>query len=129
MPAKRKKLLTLSAKNILASVRYARVAEGVHEDPALRWLLASSRQREARLRQARKLLLPKLALQAGASNDIKPAGTRALSAMRQCAAGAWRVLPRVMSCPFRVPVWEHTASDAGQRHVIKQGFPVSLFEC
>ena len=118
--ARKEKLLTLSAEEFLRRFMQHVLPKGFMK--IRHYGLLASRQREARLRQARKLLLPKLALQAGASNDIKPAEPARLSAMRQCAAGAWRAIAAGDVVPFRVPVWEHTASDAGQRHVVSRAF-------
>ncbi len=96
--ARKEKLLTLSAEEFLRRFVQHVLPKGFMK--IRHYGLLASRQREARLRQARKLLLPKLALQAGASNDIKPAEPARCPQCGSVRRVRGELLPRVMSCPF-----------------------------
>ena len=60
----------------------------------------SSRQREARLHQARRLLLPKLALPANASSGIEPAEPVRCPACGSVRLARGELLPRTGASPF-----------------------------
>ena len=62
--------------------------------------LLASRQRETRLRQARRLLLPKLALATGASSSIEPAEPARCPQCGSVRRVRGELLPRVPSSPF-----------------------------
>ena len=62
--------------------------------------LLASRQREARLRAARRLLLPKLALSTGATTQIEPAEPARCPHCGSVRRVRGALLPRVASCPF-----------------------------
>jgi hypothetical protein len=64
-----------------------------------RYGLLSSRQREARLHQARKLLLTKLALQAGPAIGIEPAEPARCPHCGSVRRVRGELLPRRVSCP------------------------------
>jgi hypothetical protein len=96
--ARKEKWLTLSAEEFLRRFVQHVLPKGFMK--IRHYGLLASRQREGRLRQARRLLLPKLAMQGSPATGIEPAEP---ARCPQCGS-ARRVrgerLPRVMSCPF-----------------------------
>jgi Putative transposase/Transposase zinc-binding domain len=96
--SRKEKLLTLSAEEFLRRFVQHVLPKGFMK--IRHYGLLASRQREARLHQARGLLLPKLVLQAGASSSIEPAD---LARCPQCGSvrrvrGA--LLPQTGASPF-----------------------------
>jgi hypothetical protein len=96
--SRKEKRLTLSAEEFLRRFVQHVLPKGFKK--IRHYGLLASRQREARLRQARRLLLPKLALQGSPATGIEPAEP---ARCPQCGS-VWRVrgelLPRVPSSPF-----------------------------
>jgi hypothetical protein len=96
--SRKEKRLTMSAEEFLRRFVQHVLPKGFMK--IRHYGLLSSRQREARLRQARKLLLPKLALSASASTEIaptEPARCPQCGSVRRVRGG---LLPRVGPCPF-----------------------------
>jgi hypothetical protein len=99
--ARQEKLLTLSAEELLRRFVMHVLPKGFMK--IRHYGLLASRQREARLRQARRLLLPNLGLQASARNGIEP-----VEPVRCPACGSVRLargesLPRTGASPFVGP--------------------------
>jgi Putative transposase/Transposase zinc-binding domain len=96
--ARKEKLLTLSAEEFLRRLVQHVLPKGFMK--IRHYGLLASRQREARLRAARRLLLPKMALSAGTATGIEPAE---LARCPQCGSVRrvrGELLPRVLSSPF-----------------------------
>ncbi len=96
--SRKEKLLTLSAEEFLRRFVQHVLPKGFMK--IRHYGLLASRQREARLRQARKLLLPKLALPAHASNAIEPAEPARCPQCGSVRRVRGELLPRVPSSPF-----------------------------
>jgi hypothetical protein len=96
--ARKEKLLTLSAEEFLRRFVQHVLPKGFMK--IRHYGLLASRQREARLRQARRLLLPKLALPGSPATGIEPTE---LARCPQCGSVRrvrGELLPRVPSSPF-----------------------------
>ncbi len=96
--SRKEKLLTLSAEEFLRRFVQHVLPKGFMK--IRHYGLLASRQREARLRQARKLLLPKLALPAHASNAFEPAEPARCPHCGSVRRVRGELLPRVPSSPF-----------------------------
>lgn len=96
--SRKEKLLTLSAEEFLRRFVTHVLPKGFMK--IRHYGLLSSRHREARLRQARKLLLPKLALSASATGSIEPAESPRCPQCGSVRRVRGELLPRVGSCPF-----------------------------
>jgi Putative transposase/Transposase zinc-binding domain len=96
--AGKEKLLTLSAEEFLRRFIMHVLPKGFMK--IRHYGLLSSRQREARLRQARKLLLPELALQAGTAPGIEPTEPVRCPQCGSVRRVRGELLPRVASSPF-----------------------------
>jgi putative transposase/transposase-like zinc-binding protein len=99
--ARQEKLLTLSAEEFLRRFVQHVLPKGFMK--IRHYGLLSSRQREARLRQARKLLLPKLALQASPATAIAPAEPARCPHCGSVRRVRAELLPPVPSSPFACP--------------------------
>ncbi len=95
---RKEKLLTLSAEEFLRRFVQHVLPKGFMK--IRHYGLLSSRRREARLRQARQLLLPKLALPAGASTGIEPAEPARCPQCGSVRRVRGEFLPRMASSPF-----------------------------
>jgi len=96
--SRKEKLLTLAAEEFLRRFVMHVLPKGFMK--IRHYGLLASRQREARLRLARRLLLPQVVLQAGACKGIEPAEP---ARCPQCGSERrvrGELLPRVGSCPF-----------------------------
>jgi hypothetical protein len=96
--ARKEKLLALSAEEFLRRFVQHVLPKGFMK--IRHYGLLASRQREGRLRQARRLLLPKLGLQASASNRIEPAEPARCPQCGSVRRVRGELLPRLVSCPF-----------------------------
>jgi hypothetical protein len=96
--SRKEKLLTLSAEEFLR--RFVRHVLPKGFMKIRHYGLLSSRQRETRLRQARQLLLPKLALPTSAAGEIAPAESPRCPQCGSLRRMRGELLPRVASCPF-----------------------------
>jgi hypothetical protein len=96
--SRKEKLLALSAEEFLRRFVQHVLPKGFMK--IRHYGLLSSRHREACLRQARKLLLPKLALQAGASSAIEPAEPARCPECGSVRRVRGELLPRVPLSPF-----------------------------
>jgi hypothetical protein len=96
--SRKEKLLTLSAEEFLRRFVQHVLPKGFMK--IRHYGLLASRQREARLRLARKLLWPRLALQAGVSTGIEPAEPARCLQCGSVRRVRGELLPRVVSCPF-----------------------------
>ena len=95
--SRKEKLLTLSSEEFLRRFVMHVLPKGFMK--IRHYGLLASRPREARLRQARKLLLPKSAA-AGAARDIKPAEPARCPHCGSVRRVRGELLPRVASSPF-----------------------------
>jgi hypothetical protein len=96
--SRKEKLLTLSAEEFLRRFLQHVLPKGFMK--IRHYGLLASRQREARLRQARKLLLPKLALPAGPSAGIEPAEPARCPQCGSVRRVRGALLPRTGASPF-----------------------------
>jgi len=96
--SRKEKRLTLSAEEFLRRFVTHVLPRGFMK--IRHYGLLASRQREARLRQARQLLLPKLALATGAASAIEPAEPARCPHCGSVRRMRGALLPRVASCPF-----------------------------
>ena len=96
--SRKEKLLTLSAEEFLRRFVQHVLPKGFMK--IRHYGLLASRQREARLRTARRLLLPRLALQAGASSGIEPAEPVRCPHCGSVRLARGELLPRVGPSPF-----------------------------
>jgi hypothetical protein len=96
--SRKEKLLTLSAEEFLRRFVMHVLPKGFMK--IRHYGLLSSRHREARLRHARRLLLPKLALTAGVSTAIEPAEPARCPQCGGVRRARGELLPRVPSSPF-----------------------------
>jgi len=96
--ARKEKLLTLSAEEFLRRFVQHVLPKGFMK--IRHYGLLASRQREARLRQSRRLLLPKLGLQASTSNGIEPAEPVRCPACGSVRLARGEMLPRTGASPF-----------------------------
>ena len=96
--AGKEKLLTLSAEEFLRRFVQHVLPKGFMK--IRHYGLLSSRHREARLRQARRLLLPRLALAAMTSEGIQPAEPARCPQCGSVRRVRGELLPRVESSPF-----------------------------
>jgi hypothetical protein len=95
---RKEKLLTLSAEEFLRRFVLHVLPKGFMK--IRHYGLLASRHREARLRMARKLLLPRLALTASGSEGIQPAEAARCPECGSVRRVRGEQLPRVESCPF-----------------------------
>jgi Putative transposase len=96
--SRKEKWLTLSAEEFLRRFVQHVLPKGFMK--IRHYGLLASRQREARLWQARKLLLPKLALQAGPSAGIEPAEPARCPQCGSVRRARGALLPRTGASPF-----------------------------
>jgi Putative transposase/Transposase zinc-binding domain len=96
--ARKEKLLTLSAEEFLRRFVQHVLPKGFMK--IRHYGLLASRQREACLRQARRLLLPKLALQGSPATGIEPTEPAHCPHCRSVRRARAELLPRVPSSPF-----------------------------
>ena len=96
--SRKEKLLTLSAEEFLRRFVQHVLPKGFMK--IRHYGLLASRQREARLRQARRLLLPKLALQSSGSSSIEPAEPARCPACGSVRLARGELLPRTGASPF-----------------------------
>jgi Putative transposase len=96
--AGKEKLLTLSAEEFLRRFVQHVLPKGFMK--IRHYGLLASRQREARLRQARRLLLSKLALQGSPATGIEPTEPARCSQCGSVRRVRGELLPRVPSSPF-----------------------------
>jgi hypothetical protein len=96
--ARKEKLLTLSAEEFLRRFVQHVLPKGFMK--IRHYGLLASRQREARLRQARRLLLSKLALQGSPATGIEPTEPARCSQCGSVRRVRGELLPRVPSSPF-----------------------------
>jgi hypothetical protein len=96
--ARKEKMLTLSAEEFLRRFVMHVLPKGFMK--IRHYGLLSSRQREARLRMARKLLLPKLALQGSVSTTIEPTEPVRCPQCGGVRRARGELLPRVGMSPF-----------------------------
>ncbi len=96
--ARKEKLLTLSAEEFLRRFVQHVLPKGFMK--IRHYGLLSSRHREARLRQARRLLLPRLALTGSSSEGIKPAEPVRCPACGSVRRARGELLPRSGASPF-----------------------------
>jgi hypothetical protein len=96
--ARKEKLLTLSAEEFLRRFVMHVLPKGFMK--IRHYGLLASRQREARLRAARRLLLPRLGLPIGAATEIAPAEPARCPHCGSVRLARGELLPRVVSCPF-----------------------------
>jgi hypothetical protein len=96
--SRKEKLLTLSAEEFLHRFVMHVLPKGFMK--IRHYGLLASRQREARLRQARQLLLPKLALPTSAAAEIAPAESPRCPHCGSVRRVRGELLPRVVSRPF-----------------------------
>jgi hypothetical protein len=94
----KEKLLTLSAEEFLRRFVQHVLPKGFMK--IRHYGLLASRQREARLRQSRRLLLPKLALQGSPATGIEPAEPARCPHCGSVRRVRGELLPRVPSSPF-----------------------------
>jgi hypothetical protein len=92
------KLLTLAAEEFLRRFVQHVLPKGFMK--IRHYGLLASRQREARLRQARRLLLPRLALPGSAATEIAPAEPSRCPHCGSVRRVRGELLPRVPSSPF-----------------------------
>ena len=109
--AGKEKLLTLSAEEFLRRFVQHVLPKGFMK--IRHYGLLSSRQREARLRMARRLLLPRAALSASGSSAIEPAKAAHCPHCGSLRRVRGELLPRVASSPFvcasgSTPVYRRT---------------------
>jgi Putative transposase/Transposase zinc-binding domain len=96
--SRKEKLLTLSAEEFLRRFVQHVLPKGFMK--IRHYGLLSSRHREARLHEARKLLLPKLALQAGTATGIDPAEPARCPQCGSVRRVIGELLPRTGASPF-----------------------------
>jgi hypothetical protein len=96
--ARKEKLLTLSAEEFLRRFVQHVLPKGFMK--IRHYGLLSSRHREARLRQARRLLLPRLALTGSSSEGIEPAEPARCPACGSERRARGELLPRSGASPF-----------------------------
>jgi hypothetical protein len=96
--ARKEKLLTLSAEEFLRRFVQHVLPKGFMK--IRHYGLLSSRHREARLRQARRLLLPRLALSGSSREGIKPAEPARCPACGSVRRARAELLPRSGASPF-----------------------------
>jgi hypothetical protein len=96
--SRKEKLLTLSAEEFLRRFVQHVLPKGFMK--IRHYGLLSSRQREARLRQARRLLLPKQAHQGSPATGIEPAEPARCPQCGSVRRTRGALLPHVASCPF-----------------------------
>jgi hypothetical protein len=96
--SRKEKLLTLSAEEFLRRFILHVLPKGFMK--IRHYGLLSSRHREARLRLARRLLLPRLAVAASASEAIQPAEPARCSACGSVRRVRGELLPRTGTSPF-----------------------------
>jgi hypothetical protein len=96
--ARKEKLLTLSAEEFLRRFVQHVLPKGFMK--IRHYGLLSSRHREARLRQARRLLLPRLALTGSSSEGIEPAEPARCPACGSVRRARGELLPRSGASPF-----------------------------
>lgn len=96
--SRKEKLLTLSAEEFLRRFVQHVLPKGFMK--IRHYGLLASRRREARLRQARRLLLPKLALASSASNGINPVESVRCPACGSVRLARGALLPRTGASPF-----------------------------
>jgi hypothetical protein len=95
---RKEKLLTLSAEEFLRRFVQHVLPNGFMK--IRHYALLSSRHREARLRQARRLLLPRLALTGSSSGGIEPAEPARCPACGSERRARGELLPRWGASPF-----------------------------
>ncbi len=96
--SRKEKLLTLSAEEFLRRFVQHVLPKGFMK--IRHYGLLASRHREARLRQARKLLLPKLALPGSPATGIEPAEPARCPACGSVRRARVELLPRTGASPF-----------------------------
>jgi hypothetical protein len=96
--SRKEKLLTLSAEEFLR--RFVRHVLPKGFMKIRHYGLLASRQREARLRQARRLLMPKLALQGSPATGIEPTEPARCPQCGSVRLARGDLLPRTGACPF-----------------------------
>jgi len=96
--SRKEKLLTLSAEEFLRRFVQHVLPKGFMK--IRHYGLLSSRQREARLRQARRLLWPKLALPSSAQSGIEPAELARCPHCGSVRLARGELLPRTGASPF-----------------------------
>jgi hypothetical protein len=96
--SRKDKLLTLSAEEFLRRFVQHVLPKGFMK--IRHYGLLASRQREAHLRQARRLLLPKLALASAAPSSIEPAEPVRCPACGSVRLARGELLPRTGASPF-----------------------------
>jgi hypothetical protein len=96
--SRKEKLLTLSAAEFLRRFVLHVLPKGFMK--IRHYGLLSSRQREARLQLARRLLLPKVALSGSGSSAIEPAEPACCPQCGSVRRARGELLPRVPLCPF-----------------------------
>jgi hypothetical protein len=96
--ARKEKLLTLSAEEFLRRFVMHVLPKGYMK--IRHFGLLASRQREARLHEARRLLLPRLALQASATGGIEPVEPVRCAACGSVRLARGELLPRTGASPF-----------------------------
>ena len=96
--SRKEKLLALSAEEFLRRFVQHVLPKGFMK--IRHYGLLASRQREARLRAARRLLLPQLASPAGAATEIAPAESARCPHCGSVRRARGALLPRLLSCPF-----------------------------
>jgi hypothetical protein len=96
--SRKEKLLTLSAEEFLRRFVLHVLPKGFMK--IRHYGLLASRQREARLRVARKLLLPRLAFQAGDSTGIEPVEPARCPQCGSVRRVRGELLPRTGASPF-----------------------------
>lgn len=96
--SRKEKWLTLSAEEFLRRFLQHVLPKGFMK--IRHYGLLASRQREARLCAARRLLLSQLAMPAGAASEIAPAEPARCPHCGSIRRVRGELLPRVVSCPF-----------------------------
>ena len=96
--SRKEKLLTLSAEEFLRRYVQHVLPKGFMK--IRHYGLLASRQREARLREARRLLLPRLALQSSASSGIEPAESARCPQCGSVRLARGGLLPCTGASPF-----------------------------
>jgi Putative transposase/Transposase zinc-binding domain len=114
--SRKEKLLALSAEEFLRRFVQHVLPKGFMK--IRHYGLLSSRQREARLRLARKLLLAKLALQGSASTTIEPTEPACCPQCGSVRRVRGELLPRVGMSPFGCGPEVVPLSAPGRRHVV-----------